>query len=224
MTDVGRFGVEIDGRLVALNRAREGALVEARQIVRLAANSIRAVHRGEFVAARELSSEAGRLVLKLRHDLADYPLIYWMGYVQDAQKEYAEARLTAATIAGEPLPGPAELAVEDAPYLNALGETVGELRRHVLDLIRGGDLAQGERILTVMDDIFNLLVTIDYPDAITGSLRRTTDGVRAILERTRGDLTITLRQAALERALRLTRPTAEAQPLIVDPADEVDRP
>ena len=202
MTDITRLGDEIDARLAALNAAREQALDDARHIVRLSANSIRAVHRREFETARSLADRAAALVAGLRAALAAHPPIYWSGYVQDAQKEYAEARLTYAVIAAEPLPGPGDLGVEDAAYLNGMGETVGELRRHVLDIIREGDLARGERILTVMDDIYSLLTTVDYPDAITGGLRRTADNVRGILERTRGDLTISLRQATLEAALR----------------------
>ena len=202
MADIARLGDEIDARLAVLNAAREQALDDARQIVRLSANSIRAVHRREFETARSLADQAAALVAGLRAALAAHPPIYWSGYVQDAQKEYAEARLTYAVIAGEPLPGPGDLGVEDAAYLNGMGETVGELRRHVLDIIREGELARGERILTVMDDIYSLLTTVDYPDAITGGLRRTADNVRGILERTRGDLTISLRQATLEAALR----------------------
>jgi translin len=202
MADIAGIAVEVDARMAALNAAREQALDDARQIVRLSANSIRAVHRGDFVTALRLGNEAGTLIAGLRQSLAPFPLLHWSGYVQDAQKEYAEARLVYAIIAGERLPSPEALAVEDAAYLNGMGETVGELRRHVLDIIREGNLERGERILGVMDDIYNLLIGIDYPDAITGGLRRTTDSVRGILERTRGDLTITLRQAALEQALR----------------------
>jgi translin len=202
MADISGIASEIDARMAALNAAREKALDDARQIVRLSANSIRAVHRGEFEAALRLGNEAGALVASLRRELIPYPMLHWSGYVQDAQKEYAEARLVYAIIAGQPLPSPDALGVEDAAYLNGIGEAVGELRRHVLDTIREGKLERGEQMLAVMDDIYSLLIGIDYPDAITGSLRRTTDSVRGILERTRGDLTITLRQAALEQALR----------------------
>jgi translin len=202
VADLSTIGEEIDGRLAWLNAARDQALADARQIVRHAANSIRAVHRGEFDTARRLADQAGALVAGLNRLRVDHPLVYWSGYVQDAQKEYAEARITFAIIAGQPLPVPADLGVEDAPYLNGMGESVGELRRHVLDIIREGELERGERILAVMDDIYSLLVGIDYPDAITNGLRRTTDSVRGILERTRGDLTVSLRQAALEAALR----------------------
>jgi translin len=202
MADINGIGGEIDARMAALNSAREQALDEARQIVRLSANSIRAVHRRQFDAALRLADDAGVLVAHQRQELAAFPVLYWSGYVQDAQREYVEARLTYAVITGERLPSPGALGVEDAPYLNGMGETVGELRRHVLDIIREGELGRGEAILAVMDDIYNLLIAIDYPDAITAGLRRTADSVRGILERTRGDLTVTLRQAALEQALR----------------------
>ena len=202
MADFGPIVEDVDARMAGLNAARERALDDARRVVRLAANSIRAVHRGEFDDARHLADEAGRLVAGLREALQGHPVIYWSGYVQDAQKEYAEARITHAIIAREPVPGPAALGVEDAPYLNGMGEAAGELRRHVLDIIREGELRRGEEILAVMDEIYGLLIGVDYPDAITGGLRRTADATRGILERTRGDLTITLRQASLEHALR----------------------
>ena len=117
------------------------------------------------------------------------------------QKELPEAALTLALVKGDPVPGPAELGVEAPAFLNGMGEAVGELRRHILDVIRGGDLARGEAILREMDDIYSALVTFDYPDALTGGLRRTTDSVRGILEKTRGDLTTSLRQDQLREAM-----------------------
>jgi translin len=134
--------------------------------------------------------------------VADYADLYYAGYTQDALKEFAEANITYALITNRPLPDPDELGVEYAAYLNGLGEAAGELRRHVLDLIRHGDLERGEEILSMMDDIYGVLVTIDFPNAITGGLRRTTDMVRGVLERTRGDLTMSLRQEKLQQALR----------------------
>lgn len=121
--------------------------------------------------------------------------------MQDAQKEYVEATATLSLVRGEPMPAPGELGVAAAPFLNGLAEAVGELRRYVLDLLRRGEVARCEPILQTMDDIYSLLVTIDYPDALTGGLRRTTDATRAILERTRGDLTFALRQRQLEDSL-----------------------
>jgi len=134
--------------------------------------------------------------------VADYADLYYAGYTQDALKELAEANITYALITDRPLPDPDELGVEYAAYLNGLGEAAGELRRHVLDLIRHGELERGEEILSMMDDIYGVLVTIDFPNAITGGLRRTTDMVRGVLERTRGDLTMSLRQEKLQQALR----------------------
>lgn len=187
------------------NRARDRALTDTRQIVRHAANAIRALHRGDRTGAED-HLRHGREMIHAMHDiLADYPQIYWAGYVQDAHKELAEAALTSAMIAPGAIPGPAELGIEDAPYLNALAEAASELRRYILDIIRIGgaeEMAEAERALRVMDDVYTSLITVDFPDAITGGLRRTTDALRAVLERTRGDLTISIRQAELERALR----------------------
>ena len=188
-------------RLEGLNRARETALAEARQIVRLSANATRAVHRGEFDVARDLLDQARERHETVVQDLASFPNLYWSGYVQDAQKEYAEARLTLAVISGGEVPEPAELGVGDAVYLNGLGEAAGELRRHVLDAIRREHLHHAEDILDVMDEIYGVLVSVDYPDAVTGGLRRTADMVRGVLERTRGDLTLALQQHELTQAL-----------------------
>ncbi len=195
---------EIAGRIEQKNQAREQALAESRQLIRLAANSIRATHRNEYETAQKLLEEGCGKLINLRNNLQNFPDIYWAGYVQDAQKEYAEARLTYALVQAEELPTPASLAVEDAPYLNALGEAASELRRYILDLIRHGadETARCEELLGKMEDVYSQLITIDYPDVLTGGLRRTTDLVRGVLERTRGDLTVTVRQYKLEAALK----------------------
>jgi translin len=183
------------------NAAREETLALSREIIRTSANTIRAVHRGEFVTAAALLEQARAAAARLHERVRDKPALYGAGYVHDCQKELAEAALTLALVKGDPVPGPAELGVEFPAFLNGMGETVGELRRHVLDVIRGGDLDRGEAILRKMDDIYSALVTFDYPDALTGGLRRTTDAVRGILEKTRGDLTTSLRQDQLREAV-----------------------
>lgn len=190
------------GRLEAVNAARERALSETRQVVRLSANAIRAIHRGEFDTARDLLNDAQGIMTALTAELESQPKIYWSGYVQDAQKEFAEANITLAVIGRSQLPDPSSLQVDEAVYLNGLAETAGELRRHVLDMIRRGELTRAEEILDVMDDIYGLLVTVDYPDAVTSGLRRSTDMVRGVLERTRGDLTMSNQQRELTVALR----------------------
>jgi translin len=183
------------------NAAREQALRWSRDLVRTCANSIRAVHRHEFAAAEELLSQANALNEQICGALAAHGDLYWAGYVQDAQKELAEACCTFALLNRNPLPDPTALGIAPAPFLNGLGEAVGELRRFLLDLLRRGEAESCERLLAAMDDIYGLLVTLDYPDALTGGLRRTTDNTRGILEKTRGDLTLALRQEALVAAL-----------------------
>jgi translin len=184
------------------NGAREQALRWSRELIRACASSIRAVHRREFSSAERLLGEANELNHQMCALLAEMGDLYWAGYVQDAQKELVEACSTYALVRGESLPDPAALGVAPAPFLNGLAEAVGELRRYLLDMLRRGEIDSCERLLEAMDDIYSLLVTIDYPDALTGGLRRTTDSTRGIVEKTRGDLTLALRQEALAAALR----------------------
>src|SRR4051812_45484503 len=183
------------------NAAREQALSQSRELIRTCANTIRAVHRRDFEQAQTLLAAARELSEGLTRNLAPYPDLFYTGYVQDAQKEFVEATATLSLLGGTPMPPPQALGVAAAPFLNGLAETVGELRRFVLDKLRRGELDGSEVLLQMMDDIYGLLVTIDYPDALTGGLRRTTDAARGILERTRGDLTFALRQQELERSL-----------------------
>jgi translin len=198
----GRITEAIVRRFERLSAMRDQALTEGRQITRLAANSVRATHRGELGEAERLCAEARQRMTSLTGELKDYPSIYWAGYVQDAMKEAAEAAITLAIVADRPLPEPVELGVEDAAYLNALAEAASELRRQALDRLRQNDLPRAEFLLGAMDEIYAALVTVDFPDAITGGLRRTTDALRAVLERTRGDVTMAATQGRVERALR----------------------
>lgn len=191
----------IRGALARKHEAREAAYPLTRNVVRNAANTIRAVHRLEFELARDLLTEAKALLTQIELATANHPDLRYTGYVDSAEKEYAEAAITLALASGEPLPTPEELGVGEAAYLNGAGEAVGEMRRHLLDALRKSEMARCESILGAMDDIFNVLVTMDFPDALTGGLRRTTDLARGILERTRGDFTIASIQARLERKL-----------------------
>lgn len=200
-TTINEIGERVLARLEATNTARERALAETRQIVRMSANAIRAVHRDDFDEAARLLGQAREMQDALAAELREHPNIYWSGYVQDAQKEYAEANIVLGIISGRGVPSPEDLSVENAVYLNGLGEAAGELRRYVLDALRRWQPERAETLLVAMDDIYGLLVTVDYPDAITGGLRRTTDMVRGVLERTRGDLTVALQNRSLLDAL-----------------------
>ncbi len=202
MTDqldsVGQRAIEYLGLKHA---ARERALPKSRTAIRYCANSIRATHRQEFQAAEELLAQASTLLKEMEIDLRDHRDIFYAGFVQDAQKEYAEAATFAALTQSHPLPDATGLSIGWAPYLNGLGEMVGELRRYVLDQLRRGNLDDSELFLRHMDDVYSLLTTVDYPDAITLGLRRTTDTARSILEKTRGDLTVAVSQAQLQQRM-----------------------
>ena len=190
--------------LADTDTARERALRLSREMIRHCADSIRAIHRGEFDVARGLISSAAALVEESGALLNEHPEVYFTGYVQDALKEFVEANAVLAFIEDKPLPSPEELQVGAAPYLGGLADTVGELRRYILDRLRRDDFSRCEETLAVMDEIYTILVTMDFPDAVTRGLRRSTDMVRGILERTRGDLTVALRQRRLEAMLSET--------------------
>lgn len=199
--DLNQIADDIRARLDAKNGAREKGIPASRHAIRFCANSIRAVHRGEMELARELQGKARAELDIAQEAMRPFPDIYFAGFLHDAEKEYAEALATYALINSDPLPTPAEARVGDTAYLNGLSEVIGELRRHLLDIIRHGDLERGEQLLGAMDDIYYVLVSMDYPDALTGGLRRSTDVARSIMERSRGDLSITIAQRRIQEAI-----------------------
>lgn len=206
MTELDTIAQKIMIALEAKNAAREQALTASRKVIQHSALTIRAAHRAEFDEAARLLAQAREAAQRMREGTQAYPDLYFSGYVQDALKEFSEASIVTALVQGRPLPDPDALAVDYAAYLNGMGEAAGELRRHALDLIRQGKPREAEQTLMWMEDIFSVLVTVDFPDAITGGLRRTADMVRGVLERTRGDVTMTIKQAELMAVLQGERP------------------
>jgi len=185
----------------ARTSARDHALSQARTLTRSCANAIRSVHRNEFNAAKDQLESASSIAKSLQTELKDFPDLYNAGYTQDALKEFAEASIFHALVIEKDLPTPQDLGLENSTYLNGLAETVGEFRRRCLDILRLGYSQEAERLLQHMDDIYAVLITMDYPNAITGGIRRQTDIARSILERTRGDITLSLRQEHLEKSM-----------------------
>ncbi|MEX1009034.1 MAG: haloacid dehalogenase [Acidimicrobiia bacterium] len=183
------------------HRTRETTLLAARTAIRSCGTAIRAVHRREFREARELIAVAAAYLAEADAALEEHPDVRYAGFIHDAKKEFAEANLTLAFVADNPIPTAAELGVEVQAYLNGMAEAASELRRQVLDCLRRNENEEAERLLAVMDDVYGLLITIDYPDALTGGLRRTTDALRAVLERTRGDVTTALVASRLQQAI-----------------------
>lgn len=203
---------EIRKSFDAQTTARDQALAQARQLTRACSLAIRAVHRDDFEGMQTQLQEASQLADGLRKSLANYPDLFYAGYTQDALKEFVEANVTCALIRNQPLQTPADLFVEPATYLNGLAEVVGELRRRTLDILRHGYSAEAERLLGYMDEIYSILVTMDYPDAITNGLRRQTDLARGIIEKTRGDITFSLRGEHLEKSIEALIKKIHAEP------------
>lgn len=190
---------KVTNRFEGLNEARDNVFKIHREIIKGSSLSIRATHRGEFAKAREILDGVQGLFDKISSALNEYPELYYAGFVQDAQKEFSEAHVTLALILRQPIPDPDDLGVEYASYVNGMGEAIGELRRYLLDRIRNQEEEEGEDILESMDEIYYVMLTMDFPDAVTRGLRRTTDMVRASIERTRGDLTNNLSQKKLRK-------------------------
>ena len=202
LSGLEKIGDEIRAELDRQDHAREQAFGLSRQVIRAASMAIKSIQRHEPERAQERLAECGRLVREMQAALADSPNLRYGGFVGDAEKEYAEAAQTIACITGVPLPSPTELGLDGASWLNGLAEAGGEFRRHVLDLIRAGDLDNAERFLTAMEEAYFALLGFDYPSAIDRGLRGRCDNLRGMVERTRGDLTNALRQARLEEKLR----------------------
>ena len=198
LTDVGQLAIE---QLTARNKDREQALAVSREVVRFSANAIRAVHRADFEEAKGLIEKGAARLKEAGHIREDNPLIYNAGFMNDARKEFTEANVTFAVISGGPIPPFEELGVDPSSYLNGIAEVIGELRRYILDALRSDTVDRCQEMMEVMDEIYGVLVTVDFPEPVTGGLRHTTDAMRGILERTRGDLTIAMRQHALELRL-----------------------
>lgn len=185
----------------AAHRARESGLGACRSVIRASASAIRAVHLGQHDLAAARRDDARVALTHARDALAPHPAIYHAGFLHDAAKEYVEACATAALVAGDAVPPPEELGVEPAAWLVGLAEAASELRRNCLDRLREGDLPRAEVLLARMDEVFAALIVIDLPDAVTGGLRRTLDALRAVIERTRGDVTSATVAHRLQRSL-----------------------
>jgi translin len=199
--EIAAAGEEARATLELKHEAREITLLASRRAIRSCGTAIRAVHRGEFREARELIAVAAAYLAEADTALVGHPDVRYAGFFHDAKKEFAEANLTLAFVAGNPIPTADELGVEVQAYLNGMSEAASELRRQALDCLRRDDNDEAERLLAIMDDVYGVLVTIDFPDALTGGLRRSTDALRAVLERTRGDITTALVTARLRRAV-----------------------
>jgi len=196
-----RITEEVRADFVARDEAREKALRRSRELTRLCATAIRATHRGDREDAAELLAQADRVAAEMTEGLAPYPDLLYAGYTQDGLKELAEAHLMVALLDGQPLPSPTDLGIPPSTYLNGLCEAASELRRRCLDLLRHGETAEAERLLEMMDTVYDALMTFDFPDGVTGGLRRRVDQLRGVLERTRGDVTQALREERLLTAL-----------------------
>ena len=192
------IGATVINELTDKNRDREQALSVSREVIRFSANAIRAVHRGEFEDARELIGKGEARLKEADHIKVTNPSIFNAGFMNDARKEFTEANITLAVISGSDIPSIDDLKVDAGAYINGMAEVIGELRRYILDALRRNAVDGCQEFMEIMDEMYSVLVTIDFPEGVTSGLRHNTDAMRGVLERTRGDLTMALRQHSLE--------------------------
>ena len=192
------IGATVINELTDKNRDREQALSVSREVIRFSANAIRAVHRGEFEDARELIGRGEARLKEADHIKVTNPSIFNAGFMNDARKEFTEANITLAVISGSDIPSIDDLKVDAGAYINGMAEVIGELRRYILDALRRNAVDGCQEFMDIMDEMYSVLVTIDFPEGVTSGLRHNTDAMRGVLERTRGDLTMALRQHSLE--------------------------
>lgn len=188
--------------LERIHAARESTLQLSRQLIQLSSKAIRHVHRNQLTEAGELIASGKAISRKLREELTNTPEVLYAGYLQDAEKELVEAAIVYSMVQKEPFPDAAELGVQVSSYLNGLGEAASEARRYMLDVMRSGNNDEATRILKQMELIYDELISFDFPDGMTGGLRRTCDALRAVIERSRSDLTMTVIQSKLIDELR----------------------
>jgi len=198
LADIANQAIE---QLTMRNQAREHALAVSREVIRFSANAIRAVHRGQFEEAGDVAERARSRLKETESIRLQNPEVYFAGFLSDARKEFSEANITLAVLSGGVIPLPQELGVDPAAYLNGMAEVIGEVRRFILDELRRNSFDRCQELMDVMDEIYSILVTVDFPEGVTGGLRHSTDQMRGVLERTRGDLTMALRQHSLEDRL-----------------------
>ena len=199
--NLSEIGSTVIDELTERNRDREQALSVSREVIRFSANAIRAVHRGDFDDARDLIGKAAARLQDADHIRNSSPVIFNAGFMNDARKEFTEANVTLAVISGADIPTISDLKVDAAAYINGMAEVIGELRRYILDALRRNEVDGCQEFMDIMDEMFSVLITIDFPEGVTSGLRHNTDAMRGVLERTRGDLTMALRQHSLDARL-----------------------
>lgn len=192
---------ELRDRASKMHEAREAGLSLCRKLIQASAKCIRHIHRHQFAEAEALLNEAIQIAKSAQGALKPYGELYYAGYLHDAEKEMVEAAAMFSIVKEGPLPHPDKLGVQIMSFLNGMGEAASEARRFALDEMRAGRLSEAERILAQMESIYDELITFDFADSMTGGLRRTCDALRAVIERTRSDITMTASQRALIDAI-----------------------
>ena len=179
------------------NGIREKILNLSRESIRKSSIAIKHLHRGEYDLADKLITENHSLIHEINNLGSEMKPIRF-GMLLTSNQEYVESIFLQAFLRKKPYPNFEDLKVPHLSYLHGLTDFVGELRRVILDTLRQDkDIEIAIEALDLMDDLYSLLLSIDYPDSLTFNLRKKTDFVRNITEKTRGDVTLAINRLQL---------------------------
>jgi translin len=192
---------KIQEELSAREQVREELHKDMRKATRLSKQAIQVTHQERFGDAETMLEEAKKLFAKLYETAKDYPYLLHSGSVGAAFEEHAEAQILLTLIQEDRFVSPEEIKVPSTPYVLALGDVIGELRRRALNLIRKGNVDAAEKTLEKMEQIYSELTALDDAYVIVNGLRRKGDVARRLIEITRGDITSEVRRSALERSI-----------------------
>ncbi|MFX1321058.1 MAG: hypothetical protein ACFFAQ_05365 [Promethearchaeota archaeon] len=191
---------ELTESLDKLDLDREEILKISRIIIRECSIAIKSIHRKEFdqyeIKMQLVKNNHEKLVSLVNKT----PGIFYK-YLKTPEQEYAEAVSFYSIILKKKVPSPHEMKIDPLNFALGLADVVGELRRYALDNIRDSQVKDLNEILESMDDIYSNLFSLDYPSGLIQDLRQKTDRARLIIEKTRGDISISLQMNDLKRCI-----------------------
>ncbi|MEM3670336.1 MAG: hypothetical protein QW767_01140 [Thermoprotei archaeon] len=159
------------------------------QIIEACGESVSHIHRNERALSDSKLLEARKLIGLVRQMVKRHPSSARLAIVRDAMCEYVEASCLRSVVTVGSVPSYKSFNVEPDEYLLGLADLVGELRRLCFDLIRKDRLGDAESVFHKMEEVYELVISFEYPKQYVKGLRHKVDVDRRLLDDTRLILT-----------------------------------
>ena len=176
---------EAEQALAAEEEATNLAFNLSRKIIRKTKTAIHGIHAGQ--RDPELIDSISSDLAGLVEAVAGYPKLVYGADVESAMMEFAETVIYDYALRGEEIPSYRVLEITPAAWVLGLADSIGELRRDMLDRLMKGNLPEATRIFSKMEELCDVLMTLDIKDSVV-PVRRKQDIARGIMERSRTDL------------------------------------